>query len=85
MRNAIIPGKKTLTGRQYSIGVCGIVELTDTMYAVVALDINKQIIFSRNFMYTQDCKKEILKDCRKTYNNVKDILAKKQLNLLEDL
>lgn len=75
-------GKKVIDSHKYSKGKVAIVEMSDTMYAVVVADEKETVIASRNFPFTENCKKEILKSCRSYYKFAKDCCCKKQLELL---
>ena len=80
-----IPGKKTLKFRELAKDSIALVELTDTMYAVVVADANKNIVASRNFAFTEDCKKEVMKSCRAYYRLACDCVTKQKIDiLLED-
>lgn len=84
MQNILNFGKKLITSHKFTAGTALIAEMTETMHVVIALDPSGWVINSRNFAFTESCKKEVLKECRAYYNFVKDCLCKKQLNLLEE-
>ncbi len=84
MQEILSFGKKTIASHKYTAGVAMIAEMTDTMYAVMAFDKNGWVITSRNFAFTENCKKDVMKECRSFYNFIKDCLSKKELSSIED-
>ena len=76
-------GRKIVSSHKYSSGTSAILEMTETMYAVVVFDNKGWLLTSRNFPFTESCKKEVLKECKTFYKFTKDCLSKKTLDLLE--
>lgn len=85
MQELITFGKRVVSSHRFSAGTALIAEMTDTMYVVLATDPNGWILTSRNFAFTESCKKAVLKACRSHYNYVKNCLARKKPELLDEL
>lgn len=80
-----IVGKKVIAIKKLSKGTTAIVQMTDTMYAVYATGPDGTVLISRNFVFTEDLKKIVLKDCRTFYKALREHLIKGTIDmLLED-
>lgn len=79
-----VTGKKVISSRNYKAGNVSLIQLTDTMYVVVAANAAEEVIFSRNFTFTETCKKEVLRSCKACYNFVRDCVAKKDFDKLSE-
>lgn len=79
-----VTGKKIISSHSYKAGTISLIELTDTMHVVVAANADGEEIFSRSFTFTETCKKDVLKACRKCYNSVKDCISKKDFERLSE-
>ena len=66
------------------MGSVAMVELTETMYAVIVADNQGWLILSKNFPFTKNCKKEAFKSCKSFYNYAKECVCKRKLELLEE-
>lgn len=85
MKDVLTFGRGVVSSHKYSVGVASIVEMTENMYAVLATDKDGWLLYSRNFAFTDNCKKEVMKDCRRLYNSVRAHMSKKRLDLLDTL
>jgi hypothetical protein len=85
MQSILTFGKRLVQSREFSNGTVAVVEMTDNMWAVLASNKDNEILISRNFTFTDDCKKPVMQECRQFYNFIKDCFIKKQLQSLEDI
>lgn len=78
-------GKKVVASHKISLGECGIVEITDEMWAVVAFDSDGNLTMSRNFAFTPPLKSTVWENCRTFYKKVKNCMVHRKLEDLASL
>lgn len=81
---ARIYGRQVLKSHTNNSGTVDLVVLTDCMYAVIITNPENQVVRSKNFVFTKDCEKEVLKECRSFYKFAVQCLSKKDLQPLLD-
>ena len=82
----LISGNKIILSKKFSAGSSFIIEMPGNMYAVLGfVSVDEEPIYSRVFLFSDKSKKEILKKAKKSYNDVKNCLNSKRLDLLETL
>lgn len=74
----IIGGRRVISSKDYSFGSAAIVDMTNNMWAVIAVDnITESIIDSKMFCYTSNTEPDVWKTCLSYYKKVKDCLMRR--------
>ena len=77
---------KIVTAKHCSVGSIYLQDMSNDMWAVTILaDISGNVIVSRNFPYTEKTKKEVWNTCKAYYDQLKEYLYKRRLDLIESL
>lgn len=83
--NELISQNKVILTKKYNSGSVFIIEMLN-MYVVLGFNsLDKEPIYSRVFFYNEKIKKNILKQARKCFNDIKESFNKKRLDLIESL
>lgn len=59
--------------------------MSNNMWAVVAINSENQVFYSRSFCYTDATEKSVWEACRKFYKIVKECVYQKKYDVLDDL
>lgn len=76
---------RIITSKKYTIGTAYISDLTNNMWAVTVLDKDNIIISSRSFAFSEKTEKKVWDECRNYYKKVKECLAQKKIELIDNL
>ena len=80
----LLKGNNILLSKKYSIGSVYLIELSEGMLVVIAIDNKNLPLCSRSFFYNEN-KKEILKEGRKYFRQIQECLRMKKIELIEEL
>ena len=86
MSNLIDAGK-VLAFKHYKAGYVSLIEMSVNMIVVLCYvnDDDEEPIYSRAFLHGEKNKDDVLKQARSVFNQIKECLLRKKLQLIEEL
>ncbi len=83
MEEDFLTGNKVLLSKKYSFGNIYMIEMPNNMIVVVAFKKDKIPLHSRTFLFTDKLKKDVLKDSKQYFKQLKEVLCQNKTE--EDL
>ena len=83
----LIEAGKIIAFKHYKAGHVFLIEMSDNMIVVLCYEneSDKEPIYSRAFLHGEKNKDDVLKQARLIFNQIKECLLKKKLQLIEEL
>lgn len=83
----LIDAGKVLALKHYKAGYVSLIEMSVNMIVVLCYVNNddEEPIYSRAFLHSEKNKDDVLKQARSVFNQIKECLLRKKLQLIEEL